>query len=149
MEELADLNRSPFTKQFAHYFQLAKNGGALAFNCKVYLLWCSQVRGAPAIAIVGCLSLATEIKNEEYVDKKSLRQDVEGKLNYLVSARPTAVNMKIAADELIQLANKLTKDDTVNVTEMKERYENWSLNQIELHLMLLIIMVIFTDFLKP
>ncbi|KAK9301451.1 hypothetical protein QLX08_006194 [Tetragonisca angustula] len=81
-----------------------------------------QVRGAPAIAIVGCLSLATEIKNEEYTDKKSLRRDVEGKLNYLVSARPTAVNMKIAADELIQLANKLTKDDTVNVTEMKERF---------------------------
>ncbi|XP_076754590.1 methylthioribose-1-phosphate isomerase [Xylocopa sonorina] len=81
-----------------------------------------QVRGAPAIAIVGCLSLATEIKNEEYMDKKSLRRDVEGKLNYLVSARPTAVNMKIAADELIQLANKLSKDETVNVTEMKERF---------------------------
>ncbi|XP_043590726.1 methylthioribose-1-phosphate isomerase isoform X1 [Bombus pyrosoma] len=81
-----------------------------------------QVRGAPAIAIVGCLSLATEIRNEEYMDKKSLRQDVEGKLNYLVSARPTAVNMKIAADELIQLANKLSKDETVNVIEMKERF---------------------------
>ncbi|XP_043251593.1 methylthioribose-1-phosphate isomerase isoform X2 [Colletes gigas] len=81
-----------------------------------------QVRGAPAIAIVGCLSLATELKNEEYTDKKSLRQDVEGKLNYLVSARPTAVNMKIAADELIQLANKLSKDQTVNVAEMKERF---------------------------
>ncbi|XP_003397603.1 methylthioribose-1-phosphate isomerase isoform X1 [Bombus affinis] len=81
-----------------------------------------QVRGAPAIAIVGCLSLATEIRNEEYMDKKSLRRDVEGKLNYLVSARPTAVNMKIAADELIQLANKLSKDETVNVIEMKERF---------------------------
>ncbi|XP_016906320.1 methylthioribose-1-phosphate isomerase isoform X4 [Apis cerana] len=81
-----------------------------------------QVRGAPAIAIVGCLSLATEIKNEKYIDKKSLRQDVEGKLNYLVSARPTAVNMKIAADELIQLANKLSKDETVNVIEMQERF---------------------------
>lgn len=81
-----------------------------------------QVRGAPAIAIVGCLSLATEIKNEKYIDKKNLRQDVEGKLNYLVSARPTAVNMKIAADELIQLANKLSKDETVNVIEMQERF---------------------------
>ncbi|XP_071860114.1 methylthioribose-1-phosphate isomerase isoform X1 [Bombus fervidus] len=81
-----------------------------------------QVRGAPAIAIVGCLSLATEIRNEEYMDKKSLRRDIEGKLNYLVSARPTAVNMKIAADELIQLANKLSKDETVNIIEMKERF---------------------------
>lgn len=75
---------------------------------------------------MGCLSLATEIRNEEYMDKKSLRRDIEGKLNYLVSARPTAVNMKIAADELIQLANKLSKDETVNVIEMKERYKNWS-----------------------
>lgn len=82
----------------------------------------SQVRGAPAIAIVGCLSLATEIRNDKYMDKKSLRRDVEGKLNYLVSARPTAVNMKIAADELIHLANKLSKDETVNIMEMKERY---------------------------
>ncbi|XP_076287497.1 methylthioribose-1-phosphate isomerase isoform X1 [Lasioglossum baleicum] len=81
-----------------------------------------QVRGAPAIAIVGCLSLATELLKEEPVDKKSLRQDVEGKLNYLVSARPTAVNMKIAADELIQLANKLSKDHSVSLADMRTRF---------------------------
>lgn len=52
-----------------------------------------QVRGAPAIAIVGCLSLAVEIYDEQFEDKKSLRQEIEGKLNYLVSARPTAVNV--------------------------------------------------------
>lgn len=52
-----------------------------------------QVRGAPAIAIVGCLSLAVEIHRETYDDKKTLRQEIEGKLNYLVSARPTAVNV--------------------------------------------------------
>lgn len=52
-----------------------------------------QVRGAPAIAIVGCLSLAAELYPEEYTDKKLLRQEIEGKLNYLVSARPTAVNV--------------------------------------------------------
>lgn len=81
-----------------------------------------QVRGAPAIAIVGCLSLAVELKSEEHTDKKILRQDVEGKLNYLVSARPTAVNMKLAADKLIHLVNKLSKDESVNVMQMKERY---------------------------
>lgn len=52
-----------------------------------------QVRGAPAIAIVGCLSLAVELFDEQFSDKKSLRQEIEGKLNYLVSARPTAVNV--------------------------------------------------------
>lgn len=80
-----------------------------------------QVRGAPAIAIVGCLSLAVELYAEPFADKRSLRQEVEGKLNYLVSARPTAVNMKIAADELITLANVLSKDDTIAVDEMKRR----------------------------
>ncbi|KAI9581160.1 hypothetical protein GQX74_011700 [Glossina fuscipes] len=81
-----------------------------------------QVRGAPAIAIVGCLSLAVEIFPDTYDSKKTLRQEIEGKLNYLVSARPTAVNMKIAADELIALANDLTKDDSINVEQMKERF---------------------------
>lgn len=83
------------------------------------LLQFPQVRGAPAIAIVGCLSLAVEIYNETYTDKKSLRQEIEGKLNYLVSARPTAVNMKLAADELIALANVLSKDEAVTAGEMK------------------------------
>lgn len=79
------------------------------------------MRGAPAIAIVGCLSLAVEIFPEHFDSKKSLRQEIEGKLNYLVSARPTAVNMKIAADELINLANDLTKDESVTVDEMKQK----------------------------
>ncbi|KAI4477362.1 methylthioribose-1-phosphate isomerase [Polistes fuscatus] len=81
-----------------------------------------QVRGAPAIAIVGCLSLSTEVRNEHFTDKKSLRQEVEGKLNYLASARPTAVNIKIAAEELINLINKLTEDDTVTIQQMKEEF---------------------------
>jgi Predicted translation initiation factor 2B subunit, eIF-2B alpha/beta/delta family len=80
-----------------------------------------QVRGAPAIAIVGCLSLAVEIQSEVFTDKKTLRQEVEGKLNYLVSARPTAVNMKLAADELISLVNALDKDETVSAEQMKAK----------------------------
>lgn len=79
------------------------------------------MRGAPAIAIVGCLSLAVEVYPEEFETKKSLRQEIEGKLNYLVSARPTAVNMKISADELITLVNELTKDESVSVSDMKQR----------------------------
>ncbi|KRT80510.1 hypothetical protein AMK59_7312, partial [Oryctes borbonicus] len=81
-----------------------------------------QVRGAPAIAIVGCLSLAVELSSETYKNKKDLRQDIEGKLNYLVSSRPTAVNMKIAADELIVLANQLCNDESFDVESMKLRF---------------------------
>ncbi|XP_063980451.1 methylthioribose-1-phosphate isomerase [Diachasmimorpha longicaudata] len=81
-----------------------------------------QVRGAPAIAIVGCLSLAVELQNEQYPDKRTLRREIEGKLNYLVSARPTAVNIKIAAEELIELANKLGKDDSITISQMNEQF---------------------------
>lgn len=72
-----------------------------------------QVRGAPAIAIVGCLSLAVEIYPEQFEDKKSLRQEIEGKLNYLVSARPTAVN--VSTIYLLSLALR----SHVNSTRLK------------------------------
>ncbi|KAJ2951943.1 hypothetical protein O0L34_g4197 [Tuta absoluta] len=81
-----------------------------------------QVRGAPAIAIVGCLSLATELLNDTSSDKKIMRQEIEGKLNYLVSARPTAVNIKQAAEELITLANALSADDAVTPEQFKDRF---------------------------
>lgn len=80
-----------------------------------------QVRGAPAIAIVGCLSLAVELKSEQFGNKKQLRQEIEGKLNYLVSSRPTAVNMKIAADELITLANRLCDDDSLSLEDTRAK----------------------------
>ncbi|CAH1175598.1 unnamed protein product [Phaedon cochleariae] len=81
-----------------------------------------QVRGAPAIAIVGCLSLAVEIRNEKYESKRQMRQEIEGKLNYLVSSRPTAVNMKIAAEEMLELANKLSEDASITVDDMKSKF---------------------------
>ena len=70
---------------------------------------------------MGCLSLVVDIYDEEFEKKKVLRQEVEGKLNYLVSARPTAVNMKIAADDLLNLVNKLAKDENISTTDMKNQ----------------------------
>ena len=70
---------------------------------------------------MGCLSLAVELQNGNHDSKKDLRQDIEGKLNYLVSSRPTAVNMKIAADELISLANTLCEDEAVTLETMKSK----------------------------
>ncbi|XP_059056744.1 methylthioribose-1-phosphate isomerase [Achroia grisella] len=81
-----------------------------------------QVRGAPAIAIVGCLSLAIELEKDNCTDKKIMRQEIEGKLNYLVSARPTAVNIKLAAEELINLANVLSAAENVTPNDFKERF---------------------------
>ncbi|KAM4678376.1 methylthioribose-1-phosphate isomerase [Discoglossus pictus] len=59
-----------------------------------------KVRGAPAIAIVGVLSLAVELTSSPTKEVSDLLTFVQQSLDQLVSARPTAVNMKKAADEL-------------------------------------------------
>lgn len=81
-----------------------------------------KVRGAPAIAIVGSLSLAVEIAKDDFQDKKTLLREIEGKLNYLISARPTAVNMKLAADTLLESAIKLSRDEAFSTVEMKKNF---------------------------
>lgn len=84
-----------------------------------------KVRGAPAIAIVGCLSLASEIiKHKEFKNKQAFCDFMKAKFNNLVTARPTAVNMKKAADEFIKLANELRDDSNYSLSSMKDRILN-------------------------
>ncbi|XP_041032891.1 methylthioribose-1-phosphate isomerase [Carcharodon carcharias] len=59
-----------------------------------------KVRGAPAIAIVGCLSLAVELHQGKKGDEGELATFALESLDYLVTSRPTAVNMARAAREL-------------------------------------------------
>ncbi|XP_072567941.1 methylthioribose-1-phosphate isomerase [Paramormyrops kingsleyae] len=61
-----------------------------------------KVRGAPAIAIVGCLSLAVELRAGAGGDDPV--SFIRESLSYLTSARPTAVNMGRAARELMEFA---------------------------------------------
>ncbi|KAJ4834718.1 hypothetical protein Tsubulata_007673 [Turnera subulata] len=66
------------------------------------------VRGAPAIAIAAALSLAVEVFNLEAF--KGTPDDAASylgnKLDYLVSSRPTAVNLSDAATKLKQVVTK-------------------------------------------
>ncbi|CAA7395613.1 unnamed protein product [Spirodela intermedia] len=66
------------------------------------------VRGAPAIAISAALSLAAEASNLEFsgttADSASFLVE---KLEYLVSSRPTAVNLSEAATKLQNLVRKV------------------------------------------
>ncbi|XP_074642816.1 methylthioribose-1-phosphate isomerase-like [Tubulanus polymorphus] len=78
-----------------------------------------QVRGAPAIAIVGCLSFAVELRKLEFKSADELVSFVEGKLNYLVTARPTAVNMSDATNHLVNLCRKHLKNENCSVSELK------------------------------
>uniref|UniRef100_A0AAG5CUP1 Methylthioribose-1-phosphate isomerase n=1 Tax=Anopheles atroparvus TaxID=41427 RepID=A0AAG5CUP1_ANOAO len=79
-----------------------------------------QVRGAPAIAIVGCLSLVVEIYDKQNDSKEALKKEIDEHLQYLVTSRPTAVNLKLAADELKSLTATLLTDEDVNVEAMKK-----------------------------
>merc|ERR1712037_322937 len=57
-----------------------------------------NVRGAPAIAIVGCLTVAVEIQSRKFENTKDLADFVKKSFERLVAARPTAVNMTEAAE---------------------------------------------------
>ena len=54
-----------------------------------------SIRGAPAIAVCGVLSVAVELyqSRSKFDSITSVQQFVSDQLNYLVTARPTAVNM--------------------------------------------------------
>eukprot|EP01104_Vermistella_antarctica_P000520 TRINITY_DN1067_c0_g1_i2.p1 TRINITY_DN1067_c0_g1~~TRINITY_DN1067_c0_g1_i2.p1 ORF type:complete len:271 (+),score=48.85 TRINITY_DN1067_c0_g1_i2:170-982(+) len=81
-----------------------------------------NVRGAPAIAVAGCLSVAVEahaaLNSEKPSDDvKAALQDPEGassflskRLEHLKTARPTAVNMAEAADRLAELCSSKAKE---------------------------------------
>jgi len=79
-----------------------------------------KVRGAPAIAIVGCLSLAIDLKSKTFVSKKELYDTLCENLEFLVTARPTAVNIKQAAELLEAISKRLVEDSNISVDEMKE-----------------------------
>jgi methylthioribose-1-phosphate isomerase len=62
-----------------------------------------STRGAPAIAIVAALSLAVELANTASVQSghpEAARNFIHEKLTYLVTSRPTAVNLEDAARKL-------------------------------------------------
>ena len=70
-----------------------------------------NTRGAPAIAIVGCLSLAVELYSTHYESIETMSTFVKDKLDYLVTARPTAVNMAEAADRFkAKITDMLTEN---------------------------------------
>ncbi|XP_011019339.1 PREDICTED: methylthioribose-1-phosphate isomerase [Populus euphratica] len=66
------------------------------------------VRGAPAIAISAALSLAVEVSNLENFSGTPVEAAsfLAGKLDYLVSSRPTAVNLSDAATKLKEVVSK-------------------------------------------
>ena len=83
-----------------------------------------QVRGAPAIAMVGALSLAVELGNEEntFQSVKELREFVNSKFEYLETARKTACNLSKAKASVLAFLDKTVGEEggeDVNVVKEK------------------------------
>ncbi len=78
-----------------------------------------QVRGAPAIAIVGTLSILVELNiflgdkfnGQTFYDLKdfnNFKSQLIQRLEYLVTSRPTAVNLSNAVNEVIEIIKSTT-----------------------------------------
>jgi len=76
-----------------------------------------QVRGAPLIAIVGCLSIAVELQNNPKEDVKEISKFLAESVEALINARPTAVNMKTEGTRLLEFTKRyLAAEENVKVT---------------------------------
>ncbi|XP_067416612.1 methylthioribose-1-phosphate isomerase [Emydura macquarii macquarii] len=92
-----------------------------------------KVRGAPAIAIVGCLSLAVELHAGAATGqgKASLETFICESLRYLATARPTAVNMARAAEELGAFASQQAQREEATAESLRESVIQWAEAMLE------------------
>lgn len=68
-----------------------------------------QVRGAPLIAVVGSIGLLLELQKTSVFDPEVIRKKVE----YLISSRPTAVDLRNSVNGLLPILE--SEEDTDNV----------------------------------
>ena len=82
-----------------------------------------RTRGAPAIAIVAALSLAVELQSNAVSDKaEELAAFIIEKLDYLVTSRPTAVNLADAAKKLKKIVESAASANGNNADAVSKAY---------------------------
>ncbi|KAG9520370.1 Methylthioribose-1-phosphate isomerase, partial [Aureobasidium melanogenum] len=86
-----------------------------------------RTRGAPAIAIVAALGLAVELeliagKNELSKIAEEVEIFVKEKLEYLVTSRPTAVNLADAARKLQKIVQSAARAQDASGPSVKDAY---------------------------
>jgi len=86
-----------------------------------------RTRGAPAIAIVAALGLAVELeliagKNELSKFAEEVEVFIKEKLEYLVTSRPTAVNLADAARKLEKIVQTAAKEQDASGNSVKDAY---------------------------
>lgn len=82
-----------------------------------------KVRGAPAIAMVAALGLASELSRASTLPESpaELARHVRCRLDYLQTSRPTAVNLANMAAHLSQLADTLSLQKGISTEDMRDR----------------------------
>ncbi len=83
-----------------------------------------QVRGAPAIGVAAAIGIYAICSRLEEQDPAKFLEKFREIKDYLVSARPTAVNLSWA---LARMDNMLQKNPTTTVAEMKEKMKQEAL----------------------
>lgn len=84
-----------------------------------------QVRGAPAIAIVGALAVIMEVSmftggkftNQSFYDVNdfnNFKSQLVSRLHYLIESRPTAVNLSNAINEIIEIIESSSEISSVD-----------------------------------
>lgn len=86
-----------------------------------------RTRGAPAIAIVAALGLAVELetihrKKELSEIAEEVKVFVDEKLRYLVTSRPTAVNLSDAAQKLAKVVDNAASASGASGSSVKDAY---------------------------
>jgi methylthioribose-1-phosphate isomerase len=84
-----------------------------------------RTRGAPAIAIVAALSLAVELGSALTISQGQAAvasEFVKEKLRYLVTSRPTAVNLEDAARKLSKVVDEAAKGDKTTGQAVVDAY---------------------------
>lgn len=82
-----------------------------------------RTRGAPAIAIVAALALAVEITNMKLSSvAEEVKIFVTEKLAYLVTSRPTAVNLADAAGKLRSITEEAALKENATGESVREAY---------------------------
>lgn len=86
-----------------------------------------QVRGAPAIAIVAALALATQLVNEATSGQlpktaEQVTNLIGTRLDYLQTSRPTAVNLGDAVGKLKKIVTKAASESDASPTSVADAY---------------------------
>ena len=82
-----------------------------------------RTRGAPAIAIVAALALAVELENMKLSSiAEEVKVFIDEKLEYLITSRPTAVNLADAARKLSKAVDAAATKADASGSDVKNAY---------------------------